>query len=116
MAATDASGETAMLPGMIEMVMCIGPAGIVAYPTIVLSMNVRRLRVPWLVGEGTPLRSWRGSMRGRPQWCRAVGRNVTAAHSSLTPTPDRGSPVRLAASTVMLLRKHWNRKQKNRQR
>jgi len=84
----DRPGEASMLPGMIEVVVRIVSPGIVAYPAVVLSVNVRRRWMPGLILECSSLLGLLGWML-RSLGCRGarrlwtVLRNVTAPNSLL---------------------------------
>jgi hypothetical protein len=52
---TDAAGESSMLPGMVNVVIRIIAPGIVAYPLIILRVDVRRFRMARLILETLPL-------------------------------------------------------------
>ena len=75
-----------MLPGMIEVIVSIAPAGFVSHPAIVLSVNVGRRRMPGLVLVCPSLLGMLGLML-RWLWCwssyrsGAALRNVPAAYS-----------------------------------
>lgn len=82
----DGSGEMSVLPGMIEVIVRIPPAGFVSHPAIVLSVNVRRWRMPGLVLVCPALLGMLGLML-RWLWCwssywsRAALRDVPAAYA-----------------------------------
>ena len=71
---TDGSGEVSVLPGMIEMIVWISPAGVVSHPVIVLSVNVWRRGMPGLVLVSSPLLGMLGLVL---RWfrCRSVHRS-----------------------------------------
>src|SRR5215831_7236253 len=48
MAGPEPSGEMPMFPGMVQMIVCVIPAGIVTHPLIVC-FHVRGVGMPWLV-------------------------------------------------------------------
>ncbi len=81
-------GEASVLPGMIKMIVRISPAGFVPHPAIVLSVNVRRGRMPGLVlicpslfGLLRLVLRW---FRCRSScWSRAVLRDMSAAYALL---------------------------------
>ena len=85
-AGADGSGEMSVLPGMIEMIVRIAPAGFVPDPAIVLSVYVRRRWMPGLVLVRSSLLGMLGLML---RWFRcwssyrsgAALRNVPAAYS-----------------------------------
>jgi hypothetical protein len=81
--ATEATGEAAVLPGMIQMVVFVTAAGIVAYP-VVVAMNVRGLRMAGTILKamaflrtalGSAILRWAGLSSGRG----SVSWNVTMA-------------------------------------
>ena len=99
----DRPGEASMLPGMSEVIVRIVSAGIVSYPAIVLSVNVRRRWMPGLIPIRPSLLALLGWMlrrlgrRGaRRLW--TVLRNVTASNSLLV------SAMLLRLGGVRLLR------------
>jgi hypothetical protein len=75
-ALAEASGEAAMLPGMINVIVGIIAAGIVAYPLIV-GVNVRGFRVAGSVGIFWSL--LRCAVLLRPGWSRTVSGDVPSA-------------------------------------
>jgi hypothetical protein len=75
-ALADASGEVAMLPGMIKVIVGIIATGIVAYPLIV-GMNVRSFGVAGFVGIFWSL--WRCPVWLRPGRSRTVSGDVPSA-------------------------------------
>jgi hypothetical protein len=83
---SDGPGEMSVLPGMIEVIVSIAPAGFVSHPAIVLSVNVGRRRMPGLVLVCPSLLGMLGLML-RWLWCwssyrsGAALRNVPAAYS-----------------------------------
>src|ERR1700691_3783571 len=93
----NAAGEVSMFPRMIKMVMRIVFAGVVSHP-LAVGMDVGRLRMPGLVGNGMI-----GPRRGVPRLygSRSTLGNVSATH------------LRLAAS-VFFLRENWeSQRQRN---
>ena len=82
------SGETSLLPGMVEMVVSVVPAHVVSDPAIVLRVNVRRGRMPLRILISAPLFTLPGVRlllgRGRSSgWSWAMLRNMPAANSLL---------------------------------
>src|ERR1700722_4800573 len=75
-ALADASGEAAMLPGMIKVVVGIIAAGIVAYP-LVVGVNVRSFGVAGPVGIFWSL--WRCTVLWRPRRSRTARGDVPSA-------------------------------------
>jgi hypothetical protein len=75
MSPAESTGKMSVFPGMIEMIVSVVPAGVMADPLVSSRMNVRSFRVPFLICEGTmllgctapaaPLRR-RARMRGWP--------------------------------------------------
>lgn len=51
MARTETARETSVLPRMIQMVMGIITASVMAYPTIILGVDVRSVRMSGLIAE-----------------------------------------------------------------
>jgi len=99
------SSETSMLPGMIQMVVRIVPPCVVSHPAIVLRVNVRRLRMTFLILISPsllalllrlPLRLFRGRS---PRRRRSVLGNVPAANSLLVSS----ALLRLAAVLLSFL-------------
>jgi hypothetical protein len=72
MAFTEAAGEVPMLPGMIQMIVRVIRAGIVADPLIV-GVDVRGVGVAIFVGV-----FWRCRMLNRLGWSRPMRRNVAS--------------------------------------
>ena len=71
-----------VFPWVIEMIMRVVASGIVSDPGVICGMNVRSLRMTFLVGKRAPLRRWSFYTRS-PYRCRAVRRNVASANASL---------------------------------
>jgi hypothetical protein len=93
-ALADASGEAAMLPGMIQMIVGIVAAGIVAYPLIV-GVNVRSFGVAGFVGIFWSLLRCRVCLR--PGRSRTVSGDVPSADAFCRRT-----------SSVFFLCERWN--------
>src|SRR6266404_6236196 len=97
------SRETAMLPGMIEMIVGIAPSRIVSDPAIVFRVYVGRGGMPRPVLESSALFAlgvWvlLGGSRDRPGGGRAVLWNVPASHAPLMCHARLwGAAVRLAS-------------------
>lgn len=77
MATAEAAGEVSMLPGMIEMIVDVGPAGVVADPLAVV-MNVGSIGMPRLVVE----------MLGGLRRMRRARRSWTMRRDVCRPTPN----------------------------
>src|SRR5713101_1629912 len=94
------SRETAVLPGMIEMIVGIVPSRIVSDPAIVFGVYVGGRWMPRHVLESSPLLAlgvWI-LLRGRPCGGRAVLWNVPASHALLMCHAGLwGAAVRLAS-------------------
>jgi hypothetical protein len=84
----EGAGEVSMLPGMIEMIVDVGPAGVVADPLAVV-MNVGSIGMPRLVVE--MLGGLRRMRRARRSWTmrRDVGRPTPNIVSSSVLTKGR---------------------------
>jgi len=80
-AATEASGKVSMLPGMIQMIVGVIAASIVADPVITLDVNMRSRGMPCPIG-GVTLRRWRRMRRGFIR-SGAMGGNMPAAYLGL---------------------------------
>jgi len=76
-AAAEAAVEASMLPGMIDVVVGVIAAGIVADPFVV-GVHVGSVRMAFLIVIFGRLR---GRMRGRPRGSRAMSGNVSAANT-----------------------------------
>ena len=115
------AAKVAVLPGMVEMIMCIVLPAVMPYPLIIAGMDVRRLRMPLLILVGrllvvvipaaTVIR-WRSLCR----WCHTIWRrwwspyrrwpprrNVAATHSiwRAAPALSTTAPTLSAASTSL---------------
>jgi hypothetical protein len=82
------SGETSMLPGMVEMIVNVIPARVVSDPAIVLRVNVRCGRMPLRILISAPLLTLLGLrlLSGRRRssgWSWAMLRTMPAANSLL---------------------------------
>lgn len=102
----EAAAEMPVLKGMVEVVMRIAGAAIVADPFVARSMDVRRLRMPRPVGETWMLGRRRGIFLGSARWRGAVRGNVSAA-DALHTTPS------CAAFMPASFLRHSGQRQKN---
>ena len=84
-APAEASGEVAVLPGMVEVVVNIVMAGVVADPFAV-GVNVRRVGMVSLIVEVRGLRGWMGCARRLG----AAGGDVGGPATNLTATLRQG--------------------------
>ena len=88
------SGEMPVLPGMVEMIVRVAASAIVSDPMVVLSMNVRSLRMSLGIVEFTMLVLRRRRMRSRsPHRCGTVRRNMTPAHAVFAASVAWGRPM-----------------------
>jgi hypothetical protein len=115
MAPAKAAGEVAVFPGMIDVIVGVVAAGIVAHPLVVV-VDVGCLRVTWLITEGPSvfLRvAFRGAilarvillcaivrrmLRSASHRSRAVRRNVTVAN--ITSSAAALLPLALSTRTI----------------
>jgi hypothetical protein len=72
----EAAGEASVLPGMVDAVVRIVAAGVMADP-LAVGVDVRGVGVAGAVVEVSVLLDWRGM--GIPHWSGAVGRDVGGA-------------------------------------
>ncbi len=84
-AATNTTGEVTMLPGMIQMVMRVVAAGIMAYPSFA-SIDVRSIGMSFLFAEVAVFLRWMRSAYFR----RTVLRDVLTAAADLRPAATAG--------------------------
>ena len=75
-ATAEAAGEAPVLPGIVDVVVRIVAAGVMADPFAV-GVYVRGVGVPGAIVEVSVFLDWRGM--GIPHWNRAVGRDVGGA-------------------------------------
>src|SRR6202020_1504329 len=75
-ATAESAGEASVLPGMIEVVVRIVAAGVMADP-LAVGVDMRGVGGAGAGGEVSGLLAWRG--RGIRHWSRAVGRDVGGA-------------------------------------
>lgn len=75
-ATAEAAGEASVLPGMVDVVVRIVAAGVMADP-LAVGVDVRGVGVSGAVVEVSVVLGWRGM--GIPHWSRAVGRDVGGA-------------------------------------
>ncbi len=94
MPSPESASKVPMLPGMIEMVVHVVPAGVMTDP-LAVRMHVRSVWVPSLVSEVSMLLAsmWRAS-----NGCRTVGRNMATA--------DTASALRVPASPFLRYRRN----------
>jgi hypothetical protein len=75
-ATAEAAGESSVLSGMVDVVVRIVAAGVMADP-LAVGVDVRGVGVSGAVVEVSVVMGWRGM--GIPHWSRAVGRDVGGA-------------------------------------
>ena len=97
------SFEVAVLPRMVNVIMCIPAAAVMTHPAIIFSVHMRSLRVSLLIVEFpvvVPLLFT--SSRLRSSWRRAACWNMAVSYPALAAT--RGSR---RCSMAVLLRQQW---------
>jgi hypothetical protein len=75
-ATAEAAGESSVLSGMVDVVVRIVAAGVMADP-LAVGVDVRGVGVSGAVVEVSVVMGWRGT--GIPHWSRAVGGDVGGA-------------------------------------
>ncbi len=114
MAAPDAAREASMLPGMIEVIVRIGGAGIMSDPGVVVCMDVRGIRMRRLVAKSAILDALRRAATAailaalRSTSTAAISGDRGRTMSGNVPTAHRTPATLLAAG--FLLGKSRNRK------